>query len=141
MSDSAAGPSGVKRPRLCKKTYQYRKPLTDKELEQYLLDSDDDIADPDFIDSDFEQERESSDSSEGEEKDNIPPALDEPNPDTSSNISNVSNSVTSVILVNTEVPHRPTASDSVVWSTVEKIPKQIPFTRQKEMLIQPNGKL
>ena len=54
MSDSEAGPSGVKRPRLGKKTFQRRVPLTQEELERYLLDSDDDIGDPDFEESDDE---------------------------------------------------------------------------------------
>ncbi|KAK9710175.1 hypothetical protein QE152_g26190 [Popillia japonica] len=40
-----AGPSCSKKPKNSKNRYYYRRPLTEKELEQCLLDSDNDIQD------------------------------------------------------------------------------------------------
>lgn len=131
MDYSQPGPSGVKRPRKAKKTFESKRPLTDEELQQYLMDSDDDIADPDFIGSESECD---SDDSEDEEAE----------------ISTLDLDVTSDILefvepentqIPTVIPPREMPADAVMWDATEYVPKQIPFTRQRELLVQPNGKL
>lgn len=138
MSDSESGPSGVKRPRLGKKKVHGRVILTQKDLEQYLLDSDDDIGDPDFEESDDEFYSSDSDDSE----------LDLPIPDdntarTLDNNLHLSTPVTSPIIIPTPQPKQNTASqipaEEASWDTVEEL-KELTFTRQRELLVQPNGK-
>lgn len=131
MDDDPAGPSGIKRPRKCTKTWEFKRPLTEKELEDYLNDSDDDIVDPDFELSDSESAY--SENSEDEETEN--PTLEDLGLD-------ITDPETSL---NTQIPtpmstHK-TPAPSVIWDTKEAIPKKIPFTRQRELLVQLNGKL
>ncbi|KAG5892852.1 hypothetical protein JTB14_022173 [Gonioctena quinquepunctata] len=59
MNKSRPGPSGTKKPKISKKAENSvwnRYSLTEEQLLQYLMDSDDDIKDPDYSESDSEFE-------------------------------------------------------------------------------------
>lgn len=134
MDDNQAGPSGAKRPRKCAKKWESKRTLTNKELEDYLLDSDDDIADPDFEVSDSE----CTFSGDSEDEEAEIPILEDLDLDVTADILNFADLGTGV--KTQEATTQETTNAPVTWEAKEAIPKQIPFTRKRELLIQPNGK-
>lgn len=130
MDDSEAGPSESKKPRIRKFGVRRRQPLTDAQLEQLLLNSDDDISDPDYTDS--EGDSENSEDSDIEEID-------------SAAISDTDND--NVLLSNVATPQnvvqpRDNQGPSIItWDANQNNAKDFRFTKKRELLVQPNGKI
>lgn len=130
MNDNQAGPSKVKRRRTSKKPSKYNIPLTEEQLLYYLENSDDDLDDPDF-----EVINDTSDS--------------DSNSDNEVNILNASDDDNELDLDHSiDIPDRPQAvstqqiiENTAKWDSVADIPTGIPFSKQKELLVLPNGKL
>lgn len=127
MDVNQAGPSGVKKRRVIKKTVpggntvRDKYPLTDNELEKYLLDSDDDIGDPDY-NSDSSSNMYISENSDSEAEGPLDTTLDDSNSDLSSNIADVPQPAG----IPPPLPQRP-VNDAVIWNADEFIPTQIVF--------------
>lgn len=138
MNESRPGPSGMKKQKMSKKVNSVRDryPLTEEQLLQCLMDSDDDIKDPDYAESDSEFEN-----SDDEEPEDICTGDD---PTTSSALD------FPPVVSPSSPPRCPTISaalrpppqgplPTVIWDSVEDIPTVIPFSKQRELLIQPDG--
>ncbi|CAG9822227.1 unnamed protein product [Phaedon cochleariae] len=132
MCDSTAGPSGAKRPKLGKRTFEQTVPLTQDDLERYLLDSDDDVGDPDFEESDVGWDG----SSDSDEELDLS-VLEENTPDVSDNNLDLATPQRPTPQLKRKAPAQAPA-DVVIWDAVEDNMTQIPFTKQRELLVQPN---
>lgn len=144
MDGSCAGPSGVKKRKTVKKIQKpIRKnyPLTEEELMQCLMDSDDDVKDPDYSESDGEDDEYSDDEEimdiSGYTDYNTSIDLDVTRASTPSPFRPETPAQPPVQMPPAQVqpPQAP-----VMWDSVEYVPTNIPFTKQSELLIQPSGK-
>ncbi|KAG5879737.1 hypothetical protein JTB14_033339 [Gonioctena quinquepunctata] len=133
MNESRPGPSGIKNPKISKKVENSvwnRYPLTEEQLLQYLMDSDDDIKDPDYSESDSEFE-----DSDDEEPEDICTGDD-------LNTSSALDFPPVLSPLSPPRPHTPSAQGPPPQGplpSVEDIPTVIPFSKQRELLIQPDG--
>lgn len=142
MADDEAGPSTPKRPRQAPKRY-YQPPLSDKELEKLLYDSDADIQDddPEIIDSDDDYIAGESDASSEEVIENM---------DQRSAFSQIQaqQPTTRVQLQQTQAPTQPQPARAAAavpppgpkWSN-NRAMKTFPFTKRMEFLVVPDGKI
>lgn len=133
MDENQAGSSEVQKRRVTRKTSEHtvrnKYPLPEKEMEKYLLDFDDDIADPESNSDEW-----ISDNSDSEAElplDNT--TLDQSDADMTSDILDLPQ-----VAAIPPVPQRP-VKDAVIWNSDEYVPTQIRFTKKNELLVQPNG--
>lgn len=153
MDDSKAGPSGIKKRKVAQKvqkTMRDRYPLSDEQLSAYLMDSDDDVNDPDYLESDSNYSESDQGDSDFEQEVDVSTRnddLDIGNSDflqapTSPSPSRQTPGTQPPQTPGTPPPQTPPAETPplpVIWNSVEDVPRVIPFSKHRELLIHPEG--